>query len=156
MSSVGENAGVLVELTRLRRLPWSPWPVADLQMEAGRATLPWRGSDGDGPGRYFVEWTVDKRLVWGRDALPAAEREPRILPRADHLLVRGVWTAGGALDVGGSLVAVEISGVPAVGMPDVGGVPAVGVPDVGGVPVAGSWVEVRLDPAAVSVYPYDL
>lgn len=125
---------MLVEMTRLRRLPWSPWPVADLEMEAGRATLPWRGTDDDSPGRYLVGWTIETDLVWGRDAGPATEPEPRVLPRPDHLLVRGRLLDPGVLDVGGSLLIVDIAGAPA----------------------AGAWAELRLDPATISVYPYDL
>jgi hypothetical protein len=126
--------GVLIELTGLTRLPWSPWPIAAMDMDVGRAAVPWRGAVDASPGAYFVEWTIEAAaLPWA----PAADPEPRILPRADRLLFRGRWDPGGTLDVDGSLILVD---------------PV----DLLDPPSTAAWLELLVSPADVTVFPYEL
>jgi hypothetical protein len=107
---------VLVEIEKVRELPWSAFPVVQITTAVGRTAVPWCGAADVALGRCHVEWTIDTELRWGRNAKPADEPGPAILAGGHCVILRGrlaVTPDGvGELELDGSMILVDFAEPP--------------------------------------------
>jgi hypothetical protein len=136
----GHDPGVLVDMEKMRRFGWSPFPIAQVQTPVGRTAVPWCGPPDAVPGRYHVEWTIDRELSWGTDAKLADEPGPAILAGGHCVILRGRlgMTSGACvLDLDGSLIQLDFIAPPPSEMD-------------------ASWVQIHVPHRDVHLYPFDL
>ncbi|MFB6850093.1 hypothetical protein ACFCXS_35240 [Streptomyces sp. NPDC056373] len=79
---------MLVEVEKIATFPRGR-VLAQVQTGFGRAAVIWRGDADAGPGAYFVEWTVDEAITWGRNARPAAGTGPEVRHGGHCVVLRG-------------------------------------------------------------------
>jgi hypothetical protein len=53
-----------VEMEKIRRFEWSPFPIVQVQTPVGRTAVPWCGPPDAALGRYDVEWTITTEIRW--------------------------------------------------------------------------------------------
>ena len=131
---------MLVEVEKIAKFPWSP-VLAQIQTPIGRTAVRWCGEPDATAGQYHVEWTIDEKISWGRNAKPAAEAAAALRPGGHCVIVRGRLdlTSDGAavLDLGGTPVLLDLTDpIPAE--------------------VAGTWIELYLERENIALYPYEL
>ncbi|MFF3286490.1 hypothetical protein [Streptomyces sp. NPDC003023] len=131
---------MLVRIEKIAKFPWSPW-LAQVQSPYGRTAVRWCGEPTAKPGGYHVEWNVDKELVWGQNAKPAATTGPGIRAGGHCVILQGLLSieedGAAILDLGGSLILLDITGE---------------VPES----ASGTWVELWVEREAIGLYPYTL
>ncbi|WP_412538722.1 hypothetical protein R8Z50_23060 [Longispora sp. K20-0274] len=115
--------------------------VVQFRTDFGSATACWFGDATVLPGEYSVEFDIGREdLSWGRDVRPAETQAPGVRESGDQIVLRGLLelAADGhvSLRLGYSL---SLLGV-------VDSVPAV---------ADRTWVELVVDSADVTLYPYD-
>ncbi|MFF3554214.1 hypothetical protein ACFYXL_12450 [Streptomyces tsukubensis] len=108
----------------------------------GTAVVVWQGAPQAVGREHYVEWTVDEDIVWSENAWPSADGTFELREDADRIVLRG-WLSldedgVAVLDVGGSVILFDLANPP---LPD---------------GVNGSWVEVRVAPVNVTVWPYEV
>jgi hypothetical protein len=139
--SSGHDLRVLVEIEKVRRFDWSPFPIVQVQTPVGRTAVPWCGSPDAVPGRYDVEWTIDMEISWGLNAKLAAEPGPAILAGGHCVILRGrlglTPDGAGVLDLDGAMILLDFAEPP----------PA---------EVDASWVQIYVPHKDVQLYPFDL
>jgi len=132
---------VLVEVKKVRRFPWSPFPVVHVETRVGRTAVPWCGAPDAALGRHHVEWTVNTEISWDLNAKPAAEPAPAILAGGHCVILRGrlrlTPDGAGVLDLDGSMILLDFDGPP----------PA---------EADGSWVQIHVPHADVELHPFEL
>ncbi|TVL91345.1 hypothetical protein CD790_18380 [Streptomyces sp. SAJ15] len=108
----------------------------------GTAVALWQGTPEAVGREHHVEWTVDEDIAWVGNARSSVDETPELREDGDHIVFRGrlsITEDGRAvLDVGGSVILFDIADPP---LPD---------------GVDGSWVEVRVAPANVTIWPYEI
>ncbi|MFI2077624.1 hypothetical protein [Streptomyces triculaminicus] len=101
----------------------------------------WCGNPAAADGPYYVEWTIDEEIVWGRNASPAALTRPRVSSEGSQVCLRGrlVLEMDGVavLELAGSQILLDTAG------------PLPTETD-------GTWVELHFERDHVTVYPYEL
>lgn len=117
-------------------------PAVEFGTDFGSATVRWCGDPGATPGKYHVEFTIDRDdLHWGRDVRPAEIHEPGVHTDGDQIVLRGLLEfdaeeyASLRLDTG--LIDLGL----------IGAVPA---------NASGTWIDLVVNRADVELYPYDL
>ncbi|MFB7448215.1 hypothetical protein [Streptomyces sp. NPDC056194] len=120
-----------------------PGPVlVRVHSAVGTAVVLWRGAPQAVGRDHHVEWTVDEDIVWTENARPRTDGTPELREDGDHIVFRGRLSldedGGAALDVGGSVILFDLADPP---LPD---------------GVDGAWVEVRVAPDNVTVWPYEV
>jgi hypothetical protein len=137
----GHYPRVLVEIEKVRRFAWSPFPIVQVQTPVGRTAVPWCGAPDAVPGRYDVEWTIDMELSWGLNAKLAAEPGPAILAGGHCVILRGrlglTPDGAGVLNLDGSMILLDFAEPP----------PAEA--DV-------SWVQISVPHKDVQLHPFEL
>ncbi|MFJ8133377.1 hypothetical protein [Streptomyces hydrogenans] len=108
----------------------------------GTAVALWRGAPWDVGREHHVEWSVDEDIVWMENARPNTDGVPELREDGDHIVFRGRLSldedGGAVLDVGGSVILLDLADPP---LPD---------------GVDGSWVEVRVAPDNVTAWSYEV
>jgi hypothetical protein len=141
LSNSGHDWWVLVEIERVRRFGWSPFPIVQVETPVGRTAVPWCGAPDAAPGQYHVEWTIDMEISWGLNARPAAEPGPAILAGGHCAILRGrlrlTPDGAGVLDLDGSMILLDFVEPP----------PA---------EVDASWVQIHVPHKDVQLHPFDL
>ncbi|MFE6056347.1 hypothetical protein ACFQ6N_36860 [Kitasatospora sp. NPDC056446] len=131
---------MLVHIEKTPQTPGRPMTVR-VDSAIGSAVVTWCGDPREADGPRYVEWTVDESVRWGRNTRPAALPAPGIRQEAALVVLRGrlSLTEDGAavLELGDTHVLFDLDG-----------------PAPGG--IDGTWVEVRVEPDRVSLYPYEL
>jgi hypothetical protein len=107
----------------------------------GRTAVPWCGAPDAEPGRYDVEWTIDKEISWGLNAKSAADPGPAIVAGGHCVILRGrlgsTPDGAGFLDLGGSMILLDFVESP----------PA---------EADGRWVEIYVAHHDVQLHPFEL
>ncbi|MGA5424446.1 hypothetical protein [Streptomyces lavendulocolor] len=102
----------------------------------------WQGAPQAVGREHHVEWTANEDIVWTENARPSTDETPGLWEDGDRIVLRGQLSldedGGAALDVGGSVILFDLANSP---LPD---------------GVDGSWVEVRVAPGNVTVWPYEV
>jgi hypothetical protein len=141
LSSSGHDRRVLVEIEKVRRFAWSPFPVVQVKTPVGRTAVPWCGAPDAPVGQYHIEWTINTAFSWGLNAKPAAEPGPAILAGGHCVILCGrlVLTPDGAgvLDLDGSMILLDFVELP----------PA---------EVDASWVRIFVPHKDVQLHPFEL
>lgn len=106
----------------------------------GTAEVHWQGAP-DGPdAEHHVEWTVDEGIAWAVNTRPAASATPKLSQQDGRVVFRGRLSLSednvAVLDMGGALILFDLTGPRPPDGAD------------------GSWIEVRVGPDHVSVWPY--
>ncbi|MFI8823909.1 hypothetical protein [Streptomyces sp. NPDC053431] len=108
----------------------------------GTAVVLWQGTPQAVGREHHVEWTVDEDIVWTENARPSTDGRSELWEDGDRIVMRGRLSldedGGASLDVGGSVILFDRAASP---LPD---------------GVDGSWVEVRVAPDNVTVWPYEV
>jgi hypothetical protein len=108
----------------------------------GTAVVLWQGAPQAVGREHHVEWTANEDIVWTENARPSTDETPGLREDGDRIVLRGQLSldedGGVALDVGGSVILFDLANSP---LPD---------------GVDGSWVEVRVAPGNVTVWPYEV
>jgi hypothetical protein len=137
----GHDLRVLIEIEKVRRFPWSSFPVVQIQTRVGRTAVPWCGPPDPPLGQYDVEWTIDTEISWGLNAKPATEPGPAIMAGGHCVIFRGrlqlTPDGAGALDLDGSMILLNF---------------AVSAPPE----VDGNWVQLHIAHEKISLHPFDL
>ncbi|MBU2667036.1 hypothetical protein KOI35_26335 [Actinoplanes bogorensis] len=132
---------MLVEVEKMRRFGWSPFPIAQVHTPVGRTAVPWCGAPDTVPGPYHVEWTIDMKISWGLSAKPADGPGPAILTGGHCVILRGrlrlTPDGAGVLDLDGSLILLDFADPP----------PA---------EADAAWVQIYVPHQDVRLYPSDL
>lgn len=132
---------MLVEIENVRRFPWSPLPVVQVQTRVGRTAVPWRGGQCAPLGQYDVEWTIGTEIRWGVNAKSATEAGPALLAGGHCVIFRGrlhlAPDGAGALDLDGSMILLDFAEPPP--------------PEVDG-----TWVQLHIAHQKISLHPYEL
>ncbi|MFE5494129.1 hypothetical protein ACFQ7Z_29810 [Streptomyces virginiae] len=85
---------------------------------------------------------MDEDIVWAQNARPSTDGTPELWEEGDRIVFRGQLSldehGGAVLGVGGSVILFDLANPP---LPD---------------GVDGSWVEVRVAPDNVTVWPYEV
>ncbi|MGV9313611.1 hypothetical protein ACWDR0_15685 [Streptomyces sp. NPDC003691] len=91
---------------------------------------------------HHVEWTVDEDIAWAVNARPSTADVPELREDGDCLVFRGqlglTGDRGAVLDVGGTPILFDLADP---------------LPPAG---IDGSWVEVRVAPTRVTVWPCEV
>ncbi|XVU28050.1 hypothetical protein ACQPZJ_13695 [Actinoplanes sp. CA-054009] len=107
---------MLVEIEKIRRFGWSPFPVVQVQTPVGRTAVPWRGAPDAVLGQYHVEWTIDMEISWGQNAKPATDPGPAIFAGSHFVVFRGrlglAHDGAGVLDLDGSIILLDFAEPP--------------------------------------------
>ncbi|MFD8009751.1 hypothetical protein [Streptomyces sp. NPDC058955] len=81
-------------------------------------------------------------IIWAENAWASADESPEIREEGDRVVFRGRLShdegGGAVLDVGGSVILFDVADPP--------------LPNA----VEGAWVEVRVAPGNVTVWPYEI
>ncbi|KQV11416.1 hypothetical protein ASC99_35940 [Kitasatospora sp. Root107] len=105
----------------------------------GSAVAVWRGDPHDAAGPHHIEWTIREDIHWGLNTRPALLAEPGVREEAGQVVLRGrlQLTEDGVavLELGHSQVLFDVCSPP---------------------PPDDTWVEIRIDPDGVELYPYRL
>ncbi|MFF3359729.1 hypothetical protein ACFYWN_45900 [Streptomyces sp. NPDC002917] len=106
----------------------------------GTAVALWCGDPTDVGCEHHVEWTVDEDVAWGGNTQPVALSSPALSEDGSQVVFRGrlslTGDGGAVLEVGDSQILFDLADPP----------PSVAAD--------GTWVEVRVERASVSLYPY--
>jgi hypothetical protein len=131
---------MLVEVEKIANFPWSP-VLAQVKTAFGRTSVRWCGDPEAEPGEYYVEWTVDEDLAWGRNAKSAVGPGPEIRQGGHCVVLRGrlSTTEDGAavLQLGDTVILMGL---------------AAPVPDG----VVDTWIELYVEREKIALYPYQL
>jgi hypothetical protein len=137
----GKDPRVLVEIEKIRRFAWSPFPVVQIKTRVGRTAVPWCGAADAPVGQYHVEWTIDTEISWGLNVQSAAEPGPAILAGGHCVIFRGrlqlTPDGAGVLDLDGSMVLLDFA-EPAPPEAD------------------GTWVQLHIGHEKIRLHPYQL
>ncbi|WP_162625055.1 hypothetical protein [Streptomyces cadmiisoli] len=99
----------------------------------------WGGDPREADGQHLVEWTVDEDIHWGQNTGPASSVGPELRQEAHQVIMSGLLhlTDDGAacLQLGHWSVLFDLASP---------------VPDS----LDGSWVQISVGSASVSVYPF--
>ncbi|MER5259840.1 hypothetical protein [Streptomyces sp. NPDC002855] len=133
---------MFVRVEKVEQVSLAPAPVAvRVHSPVGTAVVSWRGDPEQANGRHHVEWTVDEDLLWERNVQLSVLAEPGLGQDGSRVVLRGridssdLGTA--VLEMGGSLVMFDLV------LP----LPA---------SIAAAWVELRVEAAAVSLWPFQV
>lgn len=130
---------MLVRVEKMPQVPLLPIAVR-VHAPVGVAVVVWCGAAEQADGQHHVEWSVDEGIFWGRNTRPTALAEPGLRQDGDEVVLRGRLDVTGGepvLEMGDSQILFDL----AAPLPD-------------GIDVA--WVEVRVEAATVSLWPYQL
>ncbi|WP_405428132.1 hypothetical protein [Streptomyces erythrochromogenes] len=137
---IEDDGWVLVKVEAVQPARSGPLSVR-VHSAVGTAVVLWQGAPPAVGREHHVEWTVDEDLVWTENTRPSLVAGPELREDDDHIVLRGRLSldegGGATLDVGGSLILFDLAKPP---LPD---------------GADGSWVEVRVAPDSVTVWPYD-
>ncbi|MDW5330244.1 hypothetical protein [Plantactinospora sp. KLBMP9567] len=132
---------MLVEVEKVRRFAWSPFPVVQVETPVGRTAVPWCGAPDAALGRHHVEWTINTEISWGLNAELAAEPGPAILAGGHCVILRGRLRLSpdgvGVLDLNGSMILLDFVERP----------PA---------EADASWVQIYVPHKDVQLHPFEL
>ncbi|MEU8816712.1 hypothetical protein [Actinoplanes sp. NPDC048796] len=132
---------MLVEVEKVLRFDWSPFPIVQVRTPVGRTVVPWCGAPDAVPGRYDVEWTIDMKISWGLDAKLAADPGPAISAGGHGVVLRGRLAltpdGAGVLDLDGSMILLDFVEPP----------PA---------EADASWVQIHVSRKDVQLHPFGL
>ncbi|GAA4595722.1 hypothetical protein BJY16_001772 [Actinoplanes octamycinicus] len=132
---------MLVEIEKMRRFGWSPFPIVQVQTPVGRTAVPWCGAPDVVLGQYHVEWTIDTELSWGVNAKPAADPGPAIFAGGHCVVLRGrlglTPDGAGVLDLDGSMILLDFVDTP----------PA---------EADASWVQIYVPHPDIQLHPFEL
>jgi len=135
---------VLVEVARISPNPGDA-ALVTLRTSVGTVRVRWGGSREAPAGEYHVEWELDEEFRWGFNCSPAAVEEPGLYQDGRGVCCRGRLGLTG-IEAAQPLAHLELAGA----VIDLGHVDA--LPQG----MAGAWVEVRLEPEKIKIYPYRL
>ncbi|MFJ9944919.1 hypothetical protein [Streptomyces erythrochromogenes] len=138
---IEDDGWVLVKVEEVQPARSGPLSVR-VHSAVGTAVVLWQGAPRAVGREHQVEWTVDEDIVWTENTRPSPVGGPELREDGAHIVLRGRLSldegGGAALDGGGSLILFDLANPP---LPE---------------GVEGSWVEVRVAPDSVTVWPYDV
>ncbi|WP_155391728.1 hypothetical protein [Catellatospora paridis] len=115
--------------------------LARIKTPVGRAVAVWVGDRDAASGGYYVEWTVDAVIGWGRNARSSTVCEPGVGAEGHCVVLRGklrhLEHGAAALDLAGGQILLDVEG----SMPE---------------DTDGTWVELVIEQERVAIYPYSL
>ncbi|MBP2054242.1 hypothetical protein J2Z21_007245 [Streptomyces griseochromogenes] len=140
-SKTMDDCGVLVEIEAVRQAS-VPSEMVRVRSDVGTAVVLWQGDPGDVGREHHVEWTVDDYMTWAGNTKPAASASSAVAEEGDQIILRGRLSLPGDkaafLEIAGSQILFDLADP----LP----------PDE----ADGTWVEVRLRPDSVSLWPHQI
>jgi hypothetical protein len=140
--SMRHDGSVLIQVEGLTRSP-DDVALVEVRTSVGTVAARWCGGPEVAPGAHHVEWELDEEFRWGLNCSQVELEEPYLSQNERWVVFRGRLGLVGTLSVP-MFAHLELADA----VIDLGHIDA--LPDG----MAGSWVEVRLEPEKIKIYPY--
>lgn len=117
--------------------------MVEVRTPVGTVAAHWVADQRPVPGAHHVEWELDEEFRWGLNCSRAEVGEPRLCQNERRIYSRGRLGLEATASVPAFAYLELVDAVIALGHIDA-------LPEG----AAGSWIELRLEPENVEVYPY--